>query len=351
MIRKAYLNFIEQKHRSFPGKLGYGFLCGLSGVYAMAVALRNFFYARGLLPSHAPTGKVISVGNISWGGSGKTTLVRYLHKQLSPSYAVASITKGYARDEFLLLQQALGNVFDAKDRPALIRKLASRFELFILDDGFQYRKIKRDADIVMMTPKEITSSRRLLPAYIFREPFSSLKRADIVIINYAHLAQDRHALISQLRLYNQALKVYFAQYRHAGFLDTNLRPVSGSILKDGRCALLTAIGYPEGFIKMVAASGISCARTITYPDHHEFGADTVRTIEKELKSQGIKNVIITRKDFYHIDFSVAQLNYFIFEVELSIDNEADFLCDIRRILERDARRLREVRLKNRKGAV
>ncbi|MFH1768508.1 MAG: tetraacyldisaccharide 4'-kinase [Candidatus Omnitrophota bacterium] len=331
-VKKAYVGFIEKEKKNKREALIFFALYCLSLIYGFVVFFRNVFYDLGFLSRYKTGKKVISVGNISWGGCGKTSLVRYLYHALSGSFRVAAVTKGYARDEFLLLKDEIKVVYDAKDRVSLLKKLAPEYDLFILDDGFQYRKARRDIDIVIMTDKEFKGNACLLPAYILREPLASLKRADIVILNHSQNIDNIKAVRQRLFKINPKLRVYSAGYKYRRLVNRDKQPVDISYLRKKKCAVLTAIGYPQGFVDLVNKLGIRPAKVISYPDHFEFPPGEVVLIEKGLNSDGIKDIIITYKDFYHIDLSRARLNYFILEADLDIEAEDEFFKNMRFLL-------------------
>jgi len=327
-IKRFYVNLIEKERKNFFEIFFYFFLYFLSLLYGVIINLRNFFFDYGILPIHFIDKKVISVGNISWGGSGKTSLVIYLHQELCKRFKVASITKGYAKDEFFLLKDKLKYVFDSKDRVLLLKRLRDDFDLFILDDGFQYRKLNRDLDIVVMGAKEFIKKKLLLPAYILREPLKSLRRADIVILTCPDKIPDINSVKESLLKINPHLKIYLADYQFKGFLDRDRNVKDDSYFKSRNFAALTAIGNPEGFISLLKNLNIRIKRVMIYPDHYEFNARDIFRIEEDLKKCGVGDVVITYKDLYHLDFSRANLNYFILEIELKIKDEANLLKDI-----------------------
>ncbi len=334
ILKRWYIGFLDKDKKNSLERIIYLVLYIFSFLYGAVVSLRNYLYDRGVLRSVDTGTKVISVGNISWGGSGKTSLVMYLHKKLSKKYRVASITKGYARDEFMLLKKEVKSVFDSKDRIGIIKKFSSRFDVFILDDGFQYRKLKRNLDIVTMGDKELRSRIALIPGGIFREPLGSLKRADIVVITYWHRIKNIKHIIHQLHKINPQLKVYLGEYNFRELLDRTLQPSDLGELKKRKTAVLTAIGYPEGFIDVLAEVGITPRERLIYPDHYQFASADITRIENYLVERGIEDVIITYKDFYHIDFTSASLRYFILKVEMSVMEEEKFLQDVEKILMR-----------------
>ncbi len=327
-----YINFLKRKDKYFFSMCLYYFLVGLSYIYQLLLFLRNKAYDYKFFPVYSVHKKVISVGNISWGGVGKTSLVSYLHTRLSSFIKVASITKGYAKDEVMLLKNKLDNVFDSKNRVSLIRSLEKKFDLFILDDGFQYRRLKRDLDIVIISSREFCSSWHLLPADVLREPLKSLRRADIVVINYWRLIHNLDYWQKRLLSINPRLKIYLSEYIPRGFLDKNRRLIKMDYFQKKKVAVLTAIGYPQGFIDILRKLSINIKKIFIYPDHYEFDRKDLFSIEQKLKKNDIYNIIITYKDFYHIDLENAQLNYFILDVDLKIEEEENFFNEVKKVL-------------------
>ena len=168
-IKRKYLEFISKDERGLLGKILYSFLIGLSGIYGAAVAIRNAFYDLNLIKAYVPEAKLISVGNLSWAGSGKTPLSIWLYEKLNPSIKACILRRGYGDDENKLLAERIGDVFFSPDRCSLIKRKQRFFDLFILDDGFQYRKLKPAVSIVLMGVREFRGTYRLIPASYFRE--------------------------------------------------------------------------------------------------------------------------------------------------------------------------------------
>ena len=331
-VKSCYLNLISKDRDNLLDVVLYAVLYLLSLIYGFVVFAKNRLYDFKVLSVYASPKKIISIGNISWGGSGKTSIVSCLYKNLSLRFRTASITKGYARDEFMMLKDEIGVVFDAKDRVSLIKRIEKDFDIFILDDGFQYRRLKRDLDIVVLTHREFAGRRELIPAYILREPISSLKRAGIIIINYWHKVDDIDKAKKEALSVNPNAKIYLADYAYKRFLDRDRKSVGLDYFKGIKAGVLTAIGYPEGFIDILSGLNINIGKKIIYPDHYNFNTKDVNSIEKSFKKEGINDIIITYKDFYHLNLKEAKLNYFIMEVELKIEGERDFLREVNRLL-------------------
>lgn len=325
-IKNAHAYLISDGRSAFKSLIR--FVLGIFYfLFFVCVIIREFLYSKKALKIHRAERPVISVGNISWGGAGKTSLVMLLHRALSSCFNVASITKGYARDEFLLLREELSDVFDAKDRISLIRKLSGEFGLFILDDGFQYRRLARDLDIVLIRGDNIGKG---FFSFLFREPFSSLRRADILIVNYCgrdDLSDRQRKLLEGL-----SAEIFFADYEFENFLTPDKKEIPLSYFSGKKVGLLTGVGYPGGVSSKIEDTGIILEEKIFLPDHYELSGEDLKKAEKKFIRKGVKDVIITYKDLYHLDFRNAGLNYFIFSVTLRIEEEDRFLNSVKDVL-------------------
>lgn len=326
-LRHWFINFINSKNRSLTGKIFYTFLITLSYVYQVLLKLRNMLYDKGILKSYAfDKNFVIDVGNITWGGTGKTSLVSYLYRMLQKETSVAVLTKGYARDEYLLLKHTLGNVFDAKDRARFINTNKEKFHIFILDDSFQYRKIQANLDIVVVNYSDLRERNRLIPAGSMREEWMSLRRADIVVVNHFwgdELGKDevRQFLIR----FNPELKIFFMKYKLKRIISLdNTETVSKEYFSQHPTGVLTAIGYPQGVVSLLEYEGILPQETVFLPDHTFINDKILSQIEGYFKKQGVVDIIITYKDRFHTDFRNKTLNYYILDIDVCIDDSDVF---------------------------
>lgn len=334
-LRQSYLNFLEKDDKNAAEIIFDWFLCLLSYVYGTVVVLRNFCYGRNIFRSYQSQAKVVSIGNLSWSGSGKTSLVIWLNEKLSAEFKVAILRRGYGRDEGLLLKEFSGSVYSSPDRCRLAKKLEAKFEVFILDDGFQYRKLKRELNLVVIGAREFSRSRRLIPADFFREPWNSLKRADLILINYADEISKRSEVVAEIKRFSANRVLYFSKYGIKRFVDLDSKVFDATKLKGKKVAAFTAIGYPQGFFNKLEESELNLVSKITYPDHHELSAIEYEKIETDLLSQGIYDLIITAKDKYHLPARKYKLNILVMEIELQIEDEERFLSEIRSKLSRN----------------
>jgi tetraacyldisaccharide 4'-kinase len=267
----------------------------LSTIYGGTVAARNALYDRGALRARKLQGAVVSIGNLSAGGSGKTPFVLLLGellKTLGVKFDVLS--RGYGRkSRGVLLVDPAGLPQEFGDEPLLIaRKLQvpvivgedrydagqfaeSRFgpQLHLLDDGFQHRGLSRDFDIVLVTPQDAKD--RLLPAGRMREPLASLRRADAVVLASGASPES----------FPLEGKVVWRVRR--GIIPQNVPP---------RPVVFCGIARPQNFVLQLRAANIDPVAEAFYRDHHAYGEKDIREL-LELKARSeAGGFVTTEKD-------------------------------------------------------
>jgi tetraacyldisaccharide 4'-kinase len=334
-IKKKYLYFISKDDRGILGKIFYSLLIMLSYIYATAVAIRNSLYDFNIIKSYTPKAKLISVGNLSWAGSGKTPLSIWLYEKLSASAKACIVRRGYGDDENKLLGERVGDVFFAPDRCSLIKRKQRFFDLFILDDGFQYRRLKSTVSIVIMGAREFKGTYRLIPASYFREPFASLWRADIVVVNHSDELTNRKKVKKAISAAAPQVCVYFSSYSVRGFKGVDGKVYKQSDLIGKPMAAFAAIGYPEGFFRKLKKLGFDVRHQISYPDHHRLSVREFLSLEDSLLQEGINYIMITHKDKYHFPYQPKKLKIIVMEIDFSFEDEDGFLIDLKQKLGMD----------------
>ncbi len=327
-LKNWYLNFIEKKKRNFLELLFFYFLRCLSFLYGLSIALRNFLYNKKILKSYSFKAKIISIGNICWAGSGKTPLTIGLHKILSKNFKTAILRRGYGSDEESILKEETKNVFSNPNRCQVVEKEQKNFDLFILDDGFQHRRLQRDIDIVIMGAREFNKRQYLIPAYIFREPITSLKRADFLILNYAKQISKANEIKKQIKVINPEIKIYWANYKILNFKNLLGQECDKDYLKNKKVAAFCAIGYPEGFFNKLNEERIILLEKITYPDHYKLDTIEFDKIQNRLLKAGIDYLVITKKDKYHLPETEFKINICIANIEMIIEDRENFIHEI-----------------------
>lgn len=305
----------------------------LTGLFGAATALRNTFYDRGVLSSRRLEQPVISVGNLSVGGSGKTPFVIALGELLlARGIRFDVLSRGYGRmTRGVLVVETGGSAADFGDEPLLIaRRLGvpvivgeSRYDagrvaeqksqpqLHILDDGFQHRSLARDFDIVLLTERDFAD--RLLPSGRLREPLSSLQRADAIVLPLDSSAPDSSP--HNLAIDNIALpgKHVWRMRRDIVMPDAPPSPI-----------VFCGIARPRQFFAQVRAAGLAPAAEVEFPDHHAYdGSDIerLRTMRAKLGSGGF---LTTEKDAVNLGPWQQELNPLgVATLRLALDRTAD----------------------------
>jgi len=296
---------------TFPGRY---FLLFLALLYGIVVRCRNALYSMGILPSKKFGVKTICIGNLTTGGTGKTSAVllaaQTLHKR---QVKTAILSRGYGRsgngrdvrvllnsqnvkwqetgDEPWMMHRALKGtaipILICSDRAKAGAEAVNYYDpkVMLLDDGFQHRRLARDLDIILISALDPFGGGSLLPAGDLREPLSSLRRASIAIIT--HSDQVEAARVSeirdQLRSIHPQLKILEAVHRADFLLDLKSdRRRRLSYLKGKKAACLSALGDPRSFETHIEEAGAHLTQRWRFPDHHPYTIEDLRSIQSVL---------------------------------------------------------------------
>ncbi|HCN05089.1 MAG TPA: tetraacyldisaccharide 4'-kinase [Bacteroidetes bacterium] len=309
----------------------------LARLYGYVVGRRNTAYdehRRPIVPVQVP---VVSIGNITTGGSGKTPCVDLVVRELQHAGRhPAIISRGYGRRSRGLVVVHDGtsiqtDVESAGDEPYL---LADRLQVptvvcsskvdaavhaaghlncdvIVVDDGFQHRALHRDIDIVLVD--DFTVSTSLLPSGRLREPLTSLSRADVVLLTST---QDADNLTNVVRSYTSA-EIY----------RTEITATSSDVVSENPVVLVSGIANPQRFVFSAASLGYVVADTMTFRDHQRYDRTTVEAIIRRCGGQS-NIVVTTEKDFVklsgHMDaFRAAGISVHVLRITMSIVDGAD----------------------------
>ncbi len=290
----------------------------VSLIYFSALKLKERLYALSILKKRKLPATVISVGNITLGGTGKTPHVLYLASLLKGK-SVAVLTRGYARkssgkiifskedfspealgdEPFLLASELSGApVVVSKDRYsaglAAIEKYSS--EVLLLDDGFQRRiSLSRDLDIVLVDSLNPFGNGLLFPAGILREPVRSLRAADIIILSKSDAA-DTARLEKRVKRINPGALVIKSVYAPEALVNIRSKEKAPGFeaLSGKRVAVLSGVGNPEYFEMMVSALGAEKIVPIRFRDHHYYSVSDISKIDR--LAAGCAFIVTTGKD-------------------------------------------------------
>ena len=311
----------------------------LAGLYKVGLQLwyiyEDVIRVQDVLPAH-----VISIGNITTGGSGKTPLTLHLAQKLSTSKKVAILTRGYKRKGkgiYILKEDTpLTGWEEVGDEPYLMwKKLKGRIpiivgknryetgqiaikqlgaEILLLDDGFQYLSLERDVDVVCITQNTILKGDSLLPKGNLREEFSALKRANILVLNIKSEILDPKAL-QFLETYKKP--IFIMKYEPLRFFNFEGQQMSPNALKGFDVALLSGIADPESFVNTIEKLGITPKKVVTVRDHYTYPMPKLRTLLKEFDY-----VITTEKDLIKYP---SFKNLLALEIQVKIEKEEELL--------------------------
>ena len=303
-----YLKIVSGEARGPGAALARAGLALLEPLYGAAVVLRNRSFDRGWRRQFSLGRPVISVGNITVGGTGKTPLVAWLCERLRETgLTPAVLTRGYkARggekgDEERLLETLLANSVPIAANPDRVagaaRVLADRpdVRVFVLDDGFQHRRVRREADLVLIDATRPFGYDRLLPRGLLREHAGAIRRASALVLTRSNLvdaevlAQTR-ALVSR----QSAAPVFECDLAPDGFIDGGGRTVPA--LPGGGVVAVCGIGNPQAFLSDLGRRGVDVFDSITFGDHHHYSAHDVALIDRTAKGAGAV-VVTTLKDW------------------------------------------------------
>jgi len=324
----------------------------LSLLYQVSLFIREYFYKIHLLKTRSLPCKIISVGNITVGGSGKTPTVEYLSKLLqSKGKKVGIISRGYRRnskntlivtdgktkpktwrtfgDEPYLLAQKLDNVpiIVGKSRYEAGTKMIENFnpDIIIMDDGFQHISLSRDLDIVLVNSKDTQALHRLIPVGMLREPISNLSRADLVVLTKTNIHKPTDYLINIIEnvncpTINNKIELDNILFNNDG------KSYDLEIINSKNVYIFSALGDHEGFEKIMENTRAIIVGHDKYLDHYIYTSDDLKRIEKNAKKNGAHFIITTEKDIVKTKDYNSKIGIYavrmkmVFEPEVLLNN-------------------------------
>jgi len=311
----------------------------LSTLYSAITRTRLSLYQRGTFRTTKLDRPVISVGNMTVGGTGKTPLVEWVSKVIAGTgKKVCILTRGYGRqhperqvivsdgqailatpaeagdEPYLLANNLLGlaAVICSADRISAGRDAIEVFgtECFVLDDGFQHLRLARDLNIVTIDATDPWGGGQLLPHGRLREPLSGLSRADCVVLTRCDQANGLEPLRKQIHDLINDRPIF----------ESTMRPVRAPI-SNGPVAAFCAVGNPKSFFEQVRNSGYKLVVEKTFRDHHAYTQKDVDDLVTSAKRAGAMSLVTTAKDAVKLRSLSFSLPWHTFEIEISISDE------------------------------
>ena len=322
----------------------------LAYIYGKVADLRNHLYDRGVFESRHLGVRTISIGNITTGGTGKTPLVAYVAGILAArDEKICILTRGYGRanpKQRVLVsdgENILANVSEAGDEPfELAQKLIGKaiviadadrvaaaewakrkfgVTAFVLDDGFQHRKAKRDLDIVCIDAGAPFGGGKMLPAGRLREPVENLRRTDVVVITRANLSDEINNLKFEISNLAPNKPIFKAENRIGKI--TKLFG-DGEFNKGTPAFAFCGIGNPENFYGLLRQENLNIAGSRSFADHHFYTQIDIAAIEREAAEAGAEVLLTTAKDAVKLSNLKFEMPIYVVEIAMIIDDADAF---------------------------
>lgn len=303
----SYFELIGGRRRGVVAAAERAGLFGLSLAYQAVLRVRNHWYDRLAMPRWLDV-PVISVGNLTVGGTGKTPMTtwvcrRLIERGLKPAVlcrGYKASAEGFADEAVMMSRQCPQAVVIAHpDRFAAGQLAIAEYGVTaaVLDDGFQHRRVSRDLDVVLIDATRPFGFGHVLPRGLLREPLCGLARADVVVITRSDqvaLADLAEIEASLRRRVQPTVPIVRGIHRPTGFVDLNGDEVSP---KEGeRVGCLAGIARPETFVRTLADLKFTPAADLFLPDHHVYGLDDIDRIGRWVQEERLDVVITTEKD-------------------------------------------------------
>jgi tetraacyldisaccharide 4'-kinase len=324
--------------------------------------------------------QVISIGNITLGGTGKTPATIALAREAKQrGYRPCILTRGYkgkaegpcfvsrgerpllnadeAGDEAVLMAEKLGDIPVVKGKNRYeagmfsLSSLPSALQpdMFLLDDGFQHWALFRDKDIVLIDSSVPFGNRRMLPLGTLREPIKEIRRADIIVITKAdHIVRDKstavlpthpspsrgegkgggvshhpkiESLIKELTTYNPHAPIFFADHKPSAFVTNTGESLPIQLAKGKRVFAFCGIGNPESFRETLLSAGLQIKGFLAYRDHHRYSAGDMQSIKDNAERTESEWIVTTEKDIMRLrSFSMPE-NLVSLAIDFTVDEK------------------------------
>lgn len=317
----SYRKTITTRRPSAGAKILRAALFLPSWILQAWMLFRNWAYERNIFEVHKSSIPVISIGNLSVGGTGKTPVTLFIGKQLSEKHKVAILSRGYRSpaekspapqilsigegpilpaedtgDEAYLLASEIPEaiVIVGRDRVASAR-LAVELgaDVILMDDGMQHRRLYRDLDIVVMDAKDPLGCGYCLPRGLLREPPSSLKRAQVIILTHCEPCQ-KGGIAELIKPYTEATLIS-TQFQVAGARSKNDEVHDD--LMGMKVGVFAGVAQPDRVRRNVCQLGATVLRQESLGDHCTMSPAELRALSQSLKAQGANYLVCTQKDF------------------------------------------------------
>ncbi|MCX8053928.1 MAG: tetraacyldisaccharide 4'-kinase [Armatimonadetes bacterium] len=360
--RGYFERVIVGEEKGFFSWIFRGLAWPLSALYRVGLAAYLWTYRCGLRKRQILPVPVISVGNLTFGGTGKTPAVEKICRMLASSgKSPAVLSRGGGSkaegctvvsdgesvlcsvrecgDEPVLLARCLSGVpiIVGKDRFAAGSMACEKFKpsVIVLDDGFQYWQLHRDLDIVVIDEARPFGSGYVMPMGDLREPICGLRRAQALLINstvtHHHGSSNLKQLLSKLA---PNAELFMCRRRPKRLLASDSSAIDLEWLRGRRVVAFCGIGSPVSFFSMLNSLGAVVCEAIAFPDHHMYSAKELEYLASRLQVHTAEAAVTTAKDAVRLERKSTIPNLYVLEIELEIDDEKRFAELLERVLNR-----------------
>jgi len=350
MIIQSFGGLLYKKEKSFLEKVFLFPFYLLSLLYGLIVEIRVSLYAKGIFKIKRLPFPVISVGNITVGGTGKTPLVIAMARELKErGIKPAILTKGYKGKvkHSYIIKNKKAHHFSPKflgDEPFLMAKQLNEIPIvvgsnrfknaqmalrhfsisgFLLDDGFQYLSLYRDLDILLIDSQIGFGDYHLLPRGILREPLLQIKRADIFLITKVIDSQSSQRLEEKILNIKPSSKIFHSHYEPIGLITPKGEIEDIGLFHGKSVAALSGIGNHEYFSYLLKKCGMLVLKEFVFPDHHFYTEKDLTFIREKVKE--VEYVVTTEKDMVKLNqLQIEWIPLRALRVEMRIWEEEEF---------------------------
>ena len=371
-MKKTIVDFLHAGKPAVPAEWSwrnvcrYGFraivfwgLIGCSLLYQGAIHVRVALYRRKILRQAQLPCPVISVGNITTGGTGKTPAVIEIARILAQHQKrVAVLSRGYQRenpsqtvvvepdsdvslvgDEPLLMTRTFRRELGAslpcpavivgsrRDRSGQMALERFQSDVMLLDDGFQHLRLARDCDVVLIDATNPFGGGYMLPAGFLREPIAHLRRASAVVITRSNEAPELEAVVRTLETLSPELPIFTAVHAFGGVRELGEQaPVPVKMLAQRRLLAVSGLGNPDSFHRLLRAQGLEPLAARVFPDHHCYHEADGLTISRICRAQKLDAIVTSEKDEHKLLplVKILKIPCYVLSVKFAIQPETEF---------------------------
>ena len=336
------------------------FLWPLAILFRLIVWFRGKLYELKIFPQRSIEKPVLCVGNLSAGGTGKTPWVQLLSQYfIERNRVVTILSRGYSGDfsgvlevkddmdprkcgdePLWLKKNTKAQVYVGRNRKQAAQEAMSvgSTDLFILDDGFQHQKLRRDLDLVLLDASAPRHHYHLLPVGYLREDFAALKRADLVVINKCNYASPEN-----LEWLYKRTQMFVAkdQIFSADFVFSHWEPLvegEGAVPPSENTSMTCGVGNPQAFIKTLENIGLKPVKQFIFPDHYYWKPDDIERMTYNMKRVGSSNLVMTEKDAvklnrYKKHFAELKIQLWVCKMKVQLREDATaFFSNVEKLL-------------------